>query len=162
MADKFYKKDGDNFVEVEDELLTSEQVNSVVKERAERIARQKYSDYDALKEKATKVDNIGKEYEDKLKEKDVAIGDLTSQLKGAQLQTDKVKIIHEFKLPDSAEKFLTGESADQLREQAEELSKFGGGKKPLEKQGKPGTGGESKNDSKAIARNLFGRNKSDD
>lgn len=152
MAEYFYK-DGDEFKPVDDNLLTQADVDKVVETRLERQKKQ-YADYDTLKEKASKVDTIAKEYEDKLKEKDTAIGTLSGEVKSAKLETDKVKIIHEFKLPDDAAEFLTGETADEIRERAEKLSKLpGSGKVVIKKDPKPG---EKETDSKKLAKSLFG------
>lgn len=152
MAEYFYK-DGDEYKKVEDTLLTQADVDKVVETRLERQKKQ-FADYDTLKEKATKVDTIAKEYEDKLKEKDTTIGTLSGEVKSAKLETDKVKIIHEFKLPDDAAEFLTGETADEIRERAEKLSKLpGSGKVVVKKDPKPG---EQATDSAKIAKKLFG------
>lgn len=158
---KYFTKDGDNFVEVSENLLTQTDVDGVVEKRLER-ERGKFADYETLKEKAGKVDTIKSELEGKLKEKETLIGNLTGELNTAKLGTTKVKIASEFKLSDEAQEFLTGDSEEKLREQAEKLSKVGGGKKVVvTKKGKPAEGGD-KSDTKSIARNLFGRNKSDD
>jgi hypothetical protein len=152
MAEYFYKE-GDEFKKVEDTLLTQTDVDKVVETRLERQKKQ-YADYDTLKEKAGKVDTIAKEFEEKLKEKDTTIGTLTGEVKTAKLETDKVKIIHEFKLPDDAAEFLTGETADEIRERAEKLSKLpGGGKVVIKKDPKPG---DKATDSAKIAKKLFG------
>lgn len=157
---KYFTKDGDKYVEVEDELLTTEQVNSVVKERGERIARQKFSDYDELKEKAGQVDTLTKEYEGKLKTASTEKSELEKKLEKANLETGKVKLIHEFKLSDELHEFVTGDTEDEMRQRAEKLAKgIKGGSIKIDKDKKP----ESKQtDSKAIAGKLFGGKKSDD
>ena len=152
MAEYFYKE-GDEFKKVEDTLLAQADVDKVVETRLERQKKQ-YADYDTLKEKAAKVDTIAKDYEDKLKAAGTEKSELEGKLKSAQLETDKVKIIHEFKLPDDAAEFLTGETADEIRERAEKLSKLpGSGKVVIKKDPKPG---ENDTDSKKIAKSLFG------
>lgn len=152
MAEYFYK-DGDEYKKVEDTLLAQADVDKVVETRLERQKKQ-YADYDTLKEKAAKVDTIATEFNDKLKEKDTQIGTLSGEVKSAKLETEKVKIIHEFKLPDDASEFLTGETADEIRERAEKLSKLpGGGKVVIKKDPKPG---EKATDSAKIAKSLFG------
>ena len=152
MAEYFYK-DGDEYKKVDDALHTQADLDKVVESRLER-ERKKFADYDTLKETAGKVSTIKSEYEDKLKEKDTAIGTLSGEVKTAKLETDKVKIIHEFKLSDELSDFVTGETADEMRERAEKLSKgLPGGKVVIKKDGKP----EGKDtDSKKIAKSLFG------
>lgn len=154
MAEYFYK-DGDEYKKVEDTLLAQADVDKVVETRLERQKKQ-YADYDSLKETAGKVATIKTEYEDKLKEKDTTIGTLSGEVKTAKLATDKVKLIHEFKLSDELSDFVTGDTADEMRERAEKLSKgigVSGGKVVINKDGKPG---EKQTDSKKIAKSLFG------
>lgn len=160
---EYFTKDGDDFKPVSDTLFTQSEIDTdIIPKRLER-ERKKYADYDTLKETAGKVETIKSEYESKLKEKDTKIGELSTEVTTAKLGTTKVKIASEFKLSDEAQEFLTGDTEDKLREQAEKLSKVGGGKKvTVTKKGKPGEGEGGKSDSSSIARNLFGRNKSDD
>lgn len=156
----YFKKDGDDYVKVDDALHTQADVDKVVESRLER-ERKKFADYDTLKEKAGKVDTINKDWETKLGEKDTAIGELQGKLKSAELATEKVKVVHEFKLSDELAEFVTGDTADELRERAEKLSKgigTSGGKVVIKKDPKPG---EKQTDSKQIAKKLFGA-KSDD
>ena len=54
---EYFKKDGENYVEVTDKLHTQDDVDKVVESRLER-ERKKFADYDDLKEKASKVDSI--------------------------------------------------------------------------------------------------------
>lgn len=158
---KYFTKDGDEYKEVDHDLYTSEAMTDTINKRLDRQRRNDFGDYDELKEKAAKVDSITSDFETKLQEKDVAIGDLTTKLKGAELATDKVKIATKYKLSDEAQEFLTGDTVEDLEKKAEKLSKLApGGKVTITKKGKPGEEGE-KSDSKSIARNLFGRNSSD-
>lgn len=159
MASEYFKKDGDDYVKVDDPLHTQADVDKVVESRLER-ERKKFADYDTLKETAGKVESIKSEYEDKLKAIGTEKSELEGKLKSAQLETDKVKIIHEFKLSDDLHEFVTGETADEMRERAEKLSKgISGGKVVIKKEPKPG---EKTTDSKKIAKSLFGGSKSDD
>lgn len=162
MTDYFTKDSDGKFVEVSEKILTQSEVDGIIEKRLER-ERSKFKDYDDLLEKAGKVDTITKDYENKLKEKDTKIGELSTEVTSAKLGTVKIKIANEFKLSDEAQEFLTGDSEDKLREQAEKLSKVGGGKKVVvTKHGKPSGDGDKKSgDTKSIARNLFGRNSSD-
>jgi hypothetical protein len=157
---EYFKKDGDDYVKVDDTLFSQAEIdNDIIPKRLER-ERKKFADYDELKEKAGKVDTISKEYEDKLKTVGTEKSELEKQLSGAKLETDKVKIIHEFKLSDELAEFVTGETADDMRAKAEKLSKgVSGGKIVIDKKGKPG---EKQTDSKKIAKSLFGAAKSDD
>ncbi len=161
MTDYFTKDSDGKFVEVSEKVLPQSEVDGIIEKRLER-ERSKFKDYDDLLEKAGKVDTITQDYENKLKEKDTKIGELSTEVTSAKLGTVKIKIANEFKLSDEAQEFLTGDSEDKLREQAEKLSKVGGGKKVvITKKGKPAENGGKPGDSKSIARNLFGRSSSD-
>ena len=155
---KYFTKDGDEYKEVDESLLTQADVDSVVEKRLER-ERGKFADYETLKEKAGKVDSITQEYEDKLKTAGTEKSELEKQLGAAKLETEKVKIVSEFKLSDELAEFVTGDTADDMRKRAEKLAKgVTGGTINIDKKGKPD---EKATDSKAIAKNLFGK-KSDD
>jgi hypothetical protein len=157
MAEYFYK-DGDEYKKVEDNLLTQVDVDKVVETRLERQKKQ-FADYDEIKEKANKVDTISKEWQDKLQAEADAKAELEKQLGSAKLETEKVKVIHEFKLSEDLAEFVTGETAEEMRQRAEKLSKGvgSGGKIVIKKDGKPE---DKSTDSKKIASKLFG--KSDD
>src|SRR6478609_2816838 len=101
----YFKKDGDNFVPVEDKLLPQDEVDKVVESRLERQKKQ-YADYDELKEKAGKVDSIESEFGEKLKEKDTEIETVKGELGKAKLETVKVGAMHEFKLSKELSEFL--------------------------------------------------------
>lgn len=154
MAEYFYK-DGEDYKKVDDTLLPQSEVDKVVESRLERQKKQ-FADYDTLKEKAGKVDTIAKEWETKLNEEVTKRSTLEGELGKAKLETEKVKVIHEFKLSDELSEFVTGDTADELRQRAEKLSKgigTSGGKIVINKEGKPG---EKQTDSKKIAKSLFG------
>lgn len=154
MAEYFYK-DGEDYKKVDDTLLPQSEVDKVVESRLERQKKQ-FADYDTLKEKAGKVDTIAKEWETKLTEETAKRSTLEGELGKAKLETEKVKVIHEFKLSDELSEFVTGDTADELRQRAEKLSKgigTSGGKIVINKEGKPG---EKQTDSKKIAKSLFG------
>lgn len=154
---KLFTKEGDDYKEVE--AFLQPEVDEIVTKRLER-ERNKFADYDQLKEKAGKVDTINSEWESKLTEAQKKAQDLEKQLTGKTLEVEKVKIVNEFKLPDDLHEFVTGENADEMRQRAEKLAK---GVKPakvtVNKSGKPAA--DKASDSKQIASKLFGT-KSDD
>lgn len=155
---EYFTKDGDEYKKVDDNLLTQADVDSVVEKRLER-ERNKFSDYEDLKAKAAKVDTISTEYEDKIKAVGSEKSELEKKLAGAQLETEKVKIIHEFKLSDDLHEFVTGDNADEMRKRAEKLAKgITGGTVKIDKHGKPA---EKETDSKKIAKSLFGSKSGD-
>lgn len=153
MAKLFTLKDDGNYEEV-DAFLQPE-VDNIVKSRLERD-REKYADYDALKEKAGKVETIKSEYEDKLKGVTTEKSELEKKLAKASLETEKVKIVTKLKLPEHLHEFVTGENADEMLARAEKLSKGKPGDKVhIDKSGKPENAG--KTDSKTMAGKLFNR-----
>lgn len=157
----YFTKDGDDFKEVEDTLFTQGEIDTnIIPKRLER-ERSKFADYETLKEKAAKVDEIKSDLEKKLADKDVAIGDLTAKVKTAELGTEKIKIASKYKLSEDALEFLDGDTVEALENKAEKLAKLApGGSVTATKKGKPT---EDKADgNKSIARNLFGRNQADD
>jgi hypothetical protein len=158
---KYFTKEGDDFKEVTDPLHTQSDVDEVVKTRLER-ERGKFADYDTLKEKAGKVDSLNAEWQTKQKGWETEKTDLEKQLGGAKLETEKVKIVNQFKLSDDLAEFVTGDTVDDMRAKAEKLAK---GVKPtgvnIDKKPKPDGDGKPA-DSKALAGKLFGKNKSDD
>lgn len=151
---EYFKKDGDNYVKVEDKLFTQADVDSdIIPKRLER-ERAKFSDYDAIKEKADKVDSITQDFTTKLTEKDTTVESLTKELTTAKLDTVKVKAIHEFKLPDDLAEFVTGADETEIRTRAEKLAKgVTGGTIIPDKKPKPE--GEAKQTT-AAAKSLFG------
>lgn len=156
---EYFKKDGDNYVPVEDKLLPQEEVDKVVESRLERQKKQ-YADYDDLKVKADKVDSIASEYEEKLKEKDTKLSETEKLVGSAKLETVKVKAIHQFKLSDELSEFLNGEDEKTILTQAEKLSKgVGGSQVVIDKNKKPED--KKTSDVKTVTQGLFGK-KSDD
>lgn len=156
---EYFTKEGDEFKKVDS--FSEEQIDEIAGdvpwltkrlERARENERSKFADYDDLKTKATDL-------ESKLTATTTEKDDLAKKLGAAQLETDKVKIIGEFKLSDELAEFVTGDNADEMRKRAEKLAS---GVKPtgvhIDKKDKPD---EKKSDAKRIAGDLFGRKKTD-
>jgi len=158
---EYFTKDGDEYKKVDDTLFTQAEIDTnIIPNRLER-ERKKFADYDTLKEKAGKVDTIAHEWEGKLATATAEKTELEKQLGSAKLETEKVKIVSEFKLSDELSEFVTGDTADEMRQRAEKLAKgFKGGGVVIKKDGKPDDK-DDKSGSKSLARNLFGK-KSDD
>jgi len=152
---EYFKKDGDNFVEVSEKLLPQSDVDGIIEKRLER-ERGKYHDYDTLKETAGKVESIKSDYESKLSAAGSEKSELEKSLAKAKLETEKVKITHEFKLSDELADFVSGDTVEDMRAKAEKLSKggTGGGTVIIDKKPKPG---ETQSDSKQLAQGLFGK-----
>ena len=108
---------------------------------ADRIARErkKYADYDALKEKAGKYDELLKaDYEgkarkaredydaivEKYKDYDKNVADLTERATKAENSLVKIRIATDLKLPIDLAERITGADEKAMREDAEKLSKY--------------------------------------
>lgn len=116
---QFYKKNEDGeFVECD---LSQEDINQAVKERVDRVNR-KYADYDELKANLEAKDKLLRENEDKINGLLSDKANLEDEVKAAKLETEKVKIVSEFKLSDDLADFVTGDTAEEMRGRAEKLA----------------------------------------
>lgn len=116
---QFYKKNEDGeFIEAD---LSQEDINDAVKARVDRINR-KYSDYDELKSQIEAKDKLLRENEDKINGLLSDKANLEDEVKVAKLETEKTKIISEFKLKDDMAEFITGDTVEEMRGRAEKLA----------------------------------------
>lgn len=124
------------------EIKTQEELNEVIGERLKRERdniEKKYADYKNLQEKAQKYDDlVAADYEGKVKSltkeleeanekisghnKEVA--DLMSRATSAESTILKTKIAHENGIPYELAGKLTGETEDEIREDAKTFSSF--------------------------------------
>lgn len=150
---QYYKKNEEGeFVETD---LSQEDINQAVKERVDRVNR-KYSDYDDLKKQIEEYSAKQRESEDKINSLLTDKANLEDELKVSKLETEKVRIINEFKLGDDLAEFVTGESAEEMRGRAEKLAHNTIAKTAdLSKTDKPEP---KKSDMVELANNLFGSN----
>ena len=157
MTKYFTQNDEGEYSEVEEELLTQEQLSSIIAKRSEQYARQHYADYDDLKSKAAKVDEISSEYEAKLAEATEKTESLEKQLGEKDTEIDKIKLLSEFKLNDDMAEFITGDTPEERRRRAEKLAKTAPTGLNIEKTSKKTPEVDER---KALSRKLF--NISDD
>lgn len=116
---QFYKKNEDGeFVECD---LSQEDINQAVKERVDRVNR-KYADYDELKVNLEAKDKLLRENEDKINGLLSDKANLEDEVKAAKLETERVKIVNEFKLSGDLADFVTGDTAEEMRGRAEKLA----------------------------------------
>lgn len=150
---QYYKKNEDGeFVEVD---LSQEDINQGVRERIDRINR-KYADYDDLKKQIEDFSAKQRETEDKINSLLTDKANLEDKVKEAELATEKVRIINEFKLADDLADFVTGDTAEEMRTRAEKLAHSVTTKVvDVNKEEKPAT---QKSDLAVLADNLFGQN----
>ena len=115
---QYYKKNDDGeYVECD---LSQEDINQAVKDRVDRVNK-KYADYDSLKETIEKLNAKQREDEDKINGLLTDKANLEDEVKAAKLETDKVKIMSEFKLNDDMAEFVTGNTVEEMRGRAEKL-----------------------------------------
>ena len=152
---QYYKKNEEGeFVEAD---LSQEDINQAVKERVDRINR-KYSDYEELKKQAEANSAKQAEFENKINELLTDKANLKDDLKASKLETEKVRIINEFKLSDDLAEFVTGDSAEEMRGRAEKLAHNTVSQTvDVQKVEKPEP---KKSDMAELADNLFGSNQS--
>lgn len=152
---QYYKKNEDGeFVEAD---LSQEDINQGVRERIDRINR-KYADYDDLKKQIEDYSAKQRETEDKINDLLTDKANLEDKVKAAELATERVRIVNEFKLADDLAEFVTGETPEEMRERAEKLAHSTVAQTiDINKEDKP----ESKRSELAdLADNLFGINNS--
>lgn len=150
---QYYKKNEEGeFVEAD---LSQEDINQAVKDRVDRINR-KYSDYEDLKKQIEDFSEKQKKDEERINELLTDKANLEDDLKVSKLETEKVRIINEFKIGDDLAEFVTGETAEEMRGRAEKLAHNTIAKTAeLNKSDKPEP---KKSDMAKLADNLFGSN----
>lgn len=150
---QYYKKDENGeFVEAD---LSQEDINQGVKERVDRINR-KYADYDDLKKQIETFSEKQKEDEERINSLLSDKANLEDELKASKLETDKIRIVNEFKLSDDLSEFVTGDTAEEMRARAEKLAHNVSSNIQVTKLEKPV---EKKSDLAELADNLFGSQK---
>lgn len=150
---QYYKKDdNDEFVAVD---LSQEDINQAVRERVDRVNR-KYADYDEVKKQNEELSAKQNGFENRINELLTDKANLEDQLKEAQLATEKVRIVNEFKLNDELAEFVTGTTAEEMRTRAEKLAhSTTAATIEVAKTEKPDA---KKSDLAQLADNLFGSN----
>lgn len=150
---QYYKKNEDGeFVEAD---LSQEDINQAVRERVDRVNR-KYADYDEIKKQNEEFSAKQRDFEDKINGLLTDKANLEDKVKAAELATEKVRIVNEFKLSDDLADFVTGDTTEEMRTRAEKLAHNMTTKAiDIDKTEKPEA---KKSDMAILAENLFGSN----
>lgn len=150
---QYYKKNEDGeFVEAD---LSQEDINQAVRERVDRVNR-KYADYDEIKKQNEEFSAKQRDFEDKINGLLTDKANLEDKVRAAELATEKVRIVNEFKLSDDLADFVEGDTAEEMRTRAEKLAHSMTTKAiDINKTEKPGA---KKSDLAKLADNLFGSN----
>lgn len=124
------------------EILTQEELDAVIGERLKRereAAEKRYAGFDEAKEKAEKYDAlVAKDLEGQIKklteqlntekakntDHDKIVSDLTARAQKAETAIMKSRIAHEAGLPYELSSRLTGETEDELMEDAKALASY--------------------------------------
>lgn len=118
---------------------TQEKFDAAISERLRRereTVSKKYADYDELKQKAaeyeTRLGALKKEAEDNAKkysDYDTKLADLQAKVKGYETVSVKTRIAHETGIPYELAGRLSGNTEEEIRKDAETLSKYIGSTK---------------------------------
>lgn len=110
--------------EVEQKTFTQEEVNSIIAERLGRD-RQKYADYDSLKQKAEEFDKLQEANKTELQKATERADSLEKQLaeikKANEVRDIRLKISNETGVPLE---LLTAETEEECRSMAEKINAF--------------------------------------
>lgn len=117
---EYYIKNGEDFERVN--AFSQEDLDGLIDKRLGR-ERAKYADYNDLKEQVEGFAAVKSDYETKLADAYKERDELASQLKQANLNTEKANILREFNIRDDLAEFITGADAAEMRERAEKLSR---------------------------------------
>ncbi len=148
---EYYIKNGEDYEKVN--AFSQDDLDSLIDKRLGR-ERAKYADYNELKEKVEGFDAVKSDYESKLADAYKERDELASQLKQANLNTEKANILREFNIKDDLAEFITGADATEMRERAEKLSRSTvGSAVTLDKVPKPAP---KRSDIENIREGLFG------
>ena len=119
-------------------IETQEQLNEVIGDRLERERRkvenefkEKYGDYDTLKSTNAEHEKTISDLREDLKTRDSKIAELDETVHKYETDSVKTRIAQEAGLPAELAARLTGESEEELKKDAESLSKL------VSKQGNP-------------------------
>lgn len=111
----------------QEKTFTQEEMNKIVKERVAR-EREKYSDYDSLKDKANKFDEIEEANKSELEKMTEKNNSLQSQLDKLTAQSElrkaQDKVATDTGLPISVVKTLSGSNVEELTNSAQAILDF--------------------------------------
>ncbi len=144
--------------------FTQEEVNAMIGKRVNEVTS-KYADYDTLKEKAGKYDEIQNNGKSDLQKATERADNLQKELdkltKANTVREAREKVSKEMEVPA---KLLTGEDEETCKKQAEAILKFAkpnkkypGPKKNDGSKGNGGSGAQNNESMREFARNIFGK-----
>lgn len=108
-------------------IETQEQLDAVIKDRLERernAVRKEFADYDSIKKALEDKTKRETELTGKLGEYEKQIGELTGKLSKSETDSAKTRIAFELGLPFEMCSRLAGTTEEEIRKDAETLSRF--------------------------------------
>lgn len=116
---QYYVKNGENYEEAS--AFSQEDLDGIIEKRLER-ERAKYADYADLKSKVENYQTTSGDYESKLADLTTLNKQLEEKLAQAELNTERVKVIHDYGIKSELEEFITGSTVEEMRARAEKLA----------------------------------------
>lgn len=151
--------DGAGGQQEQEKTFTQAEVDRIVKERAERLAKQNYADYDELKAKAAGAKTL-----------EERLGTVEAELQTSRTDVLRARIAAQYGIstqkgakgePSDADLFLTGSDEATLTAQAQRLGVREADRKKqgnvARKEGAVQTTGKDESDMREFARSLFAR-----
>ena len=142
-------------------IETQEELDKIIKariERAEKAVREQFSDYEQVKESASKADEKIKELTAELEKKQVTIDgnkaivdELNAKIAAQELSSMKVSVALEKGLPYQMAERLTGANREEITSDADAMVKLIGNTKKAPPLGSSEPNGASKSDPTATA-----------
>lgn len=138
---------------------TQEDLDKFMKERVERAetkVKEQFSDYDTIK---TSLDDANKklgDFETTKKSLEEQIAEKSKAVEAEKLNTVRVEVRNEFGLKKDLDKFLVGDTEEDIRSNAEILKKNGGAGGVTFNKDDKNPEGAKESASKELANGLFG------
>lgn len=162
---KLYKQNDDgSYEEVEPHRVYMTQENfqkdldNHVKDRISKV-ESKYADYDSIK---TSLDDANKklgDFDSTKKSLEEQLAEKAKEVDAEKLNTVRVEVRNEFGLKKDLDKFLVGDTEDDIRSNAEILKKNGGAGGVTFNKDDKNPEGAKESASKTLANGLFGNAK---
>lgn len=150
---KFFKKNEDGtYTEVT--AYEQPEVDSIFKDRLARETA-KFSNYDELQTKLTDLNKTVETLQGEKKTVEEQLQEKSKEIETSKLDVVRVKIKHENGIPDDLDKFLIGDTEEDIRANAELLKK-GGASAGVTITKNNNEDGPKESASKSLAGSLFG------
>lgn len=130
-------------------------------ERAENKVKEQFSDYDTIKTNYEDANKKLGDFETTKKSLEEQIEEANKAVAAEKLNTVRVEVRNEFGLKKELDKFLVGDTEEDIRSNAELLKKSGGAGGVVIKKDENNGDGAKESPSKELANGLFNSSKSE-